>query len=172
MGGRGTDPSRSERGEAEPTRPGRAVRWDVRPRQALALGADERFAGRRRSSDRRRFRRQSRQCRVKETICVYLGYLWALRWASAFAMASSLCVFVFAMSRSVFFSVSLCLCGSAAGLAAGFQIHLREQPVERHCRFELGERNLVVDGVRVQLVGRPEADGRDSKETRSGASVG
>jgi len=101
-------PSQERRGARRNRRaPGRVVRWDVRPRQALALGADERFTGRRRSSDRRRFRRQSRHCNIKETICVYLRYLWALRWASDVAMASSLCVFVFAMSLSVFLSVSL-----------------------------------------------------------------
>ncbi len=77
MGGRGPDPSRSERGQAEPTRPGRGVRWDVWPRQALALGVDERATGGRRSSDRRLFRRQSRHCSVKRTICVYLRDLWA-----------------------------------------------------------------------------------------------
>jgi len=44
---------------------------------------------------------------IKATICVYLCDLWALRWANDFAMASCLCVFVFAMSCSVFLSVSL-----------------------------------------------------------------
>jgi len=39
MGGRGPDPSRSEKGQAEPTRPGRVVRWAARLRRTLAFGA-------------------------------------------------------------------------------------------------------------------------------------
>jgi hypothetical protein len=165
MGGRGPDPSRSERGQAESTRPGRVVRWDVWPRQALALGVDERATGGRRSSDRRLFRRQSRHCCVKRTICVYLRDLWAHcdGW-SAFVSSCVRCPLCFSLC-------ALCLCGSA-GVLARLQIHLRVHGVERHCRFELSERYLVVDGVRVELVGRPETDGRDTKETRSGASVG
>ena len=48
----------SERRKAGPTRPRRVGRWGVWLRQALALGADERSTGGRRSFDRRLFRRQ------------------------------------------------------------------------------------------------------------------
>ena len=103
----GASPSKKKRIEAESTRPGRVVRWAERQRRTLASGADVLPTG---GGDRQiadLFRRQSRHCSIKETICVYLRYLWALRWASDVAMASSLCVFVFAMSCSVFLSVSL-----------------------------------------------------------------
>jgi len=52
-------PSKQERGEAEPTRPGRAGRWEARLRRTLAFGTDGLSTGGRRSSDRRLFRRQS-----------------------------------------------------------------------------------------------------------------
>jgi hypothetical protein len=58
------------------------------------------------------------------------------------------------------------------GLRARFQIHLRIHGIKRHCRFELGERNLVVDGMRMEFIGRTKTDGRDAKKARSGASVG
>ena len=109
-----------------------------------------------------------RHCSLKETICVNLRDLRALRWTSDFAMASCLCVFVFAMSCSVFLSVSLCLCGSASG----FQIHLRVHGIKSHRRFELGEWNLVVDCVRMKLIGRTKTNGRDAKKARNGASMG
>ena len=51
--------SKQEKGEAEPTRPGRVVRWAARLRRTLAFGADGLLTGGRRSSDRRLFRRQS-----------------------------------------------------------------------------------------------------------------
>ena len=58
VGGAHLFPKREKR-EAEPTRTGRVGRWDVWPREALALGADERPTGGRRSQDRRQSRRQS-----------------------------------------------------------------------------------------------------------------
>ncbi len=127
--------------------------------------------GGRRSSDRRLFRRQSRHCSIKETICVYLRDLWANcdGWA-----ALCLRAFVFAMSSVILsvFSVPLWFIAWVGELPVGLQIHLRVHGVKRHRRFELGERNLVVDGVRVKLIGRTEADGRDAENARSGASVG
>jgi len=53
-----------ERREAEPTRRRRVGRWKARRRQMLASGADELATGRRRSSDRRRFRRHLRHKRI------------------------------------------------------------------------------------------------------------
>ncbi len=50
--------SEQERGEAEPTCPGRVGRWEARRRRTLASGVDVLLTGRR-SSDRRLFRRQS-----------------------------------------------------------------------------------------------------------------
>jgi len=58
------------------------------------------------------------------------------------------------------------------GLPVGFQIHLRIHGIERHRRFELGERNLVVDGVRMELIGRTEADRWDAENARNSAPVG
>jgi len=51
--------SEQERGEAEPTCPGRVVRWEAWLRRTLAFGADLLLTGSWRSQDRRRFRRQS-----------------------------------------------------------------------------------------------------------------
>ena len=108
--------------------------------------------------------------RLSASICVICGHCdgrATLRW---------LRVFVSSCLRCLALCFSLCLCASVVqpvvgGLRARFQIHLREQRVERHCRFELGERYLVVDGVRVELIGRTKTDGRDAENARSGASV-
>ena len=74
-------------------------------------------------------------------------------------------------------SASICvICGfyrrAGGGLPVGFQIHLRIHGIERHRRFELGERNLVVDGVRMELIGRTEADRWDAENARNSAPVG
>lgn len=45
--------SKQEKGQAEPTRPGRVGRWEVRLRRTLAFGADGLPTGGRRSLDRR-----------------------------------------------------------------------------------------------------------------------
>ena len=55
----GATSSKQGKGEAKPTRPGRVGRWEEGLRRTLAFGADILPTGRRRSSDRRLFRRQS-----------------------------------------------------------------------------------------------------------------
>jgi len=55
----GTTLFKNEEGQAEPTRPGRVGRWEERQRRTLASGVGALSTGRGRSSDRRRFRRQS-----------------------------------------------------------------------------------------------------------------
>jgi len=73
----GTTPSKQERSEAEPTRPGRVVRWDARLGRTLAFGAVGLHTG---GGDRQiadLFRRQSRHFSIKRTICVYLHDLRA-----------------------------------------------------------------------------------------------
>ena len=77
-------PLPGERGEAEPTRPGRVGRWEPRLRRTLAFGADRLSTGRRRSSDRRRFRRQSsvgcitpaRPSLRSSRLCGFFSYGW------------------------------------------------------------------------------------------------
>ena len=84
------------RGEAEPTRPGRVGRWQAGLRRTLAFGTDRLATGSRRSSDRRRFRRQSsmRSIRCSEIICEHLRYL---RFSCEGGWALCLRVFVFVM---------------------------------------------------------------------------
>ena len=60
-----------------------------------------------------------RHCSIKETICVYLR---DLRFSCFDGRPSCLCVFVFAMSCSVFLSVSLCLCGFLGGEISAFEV--------------------------------------------------
>ncbi len=99
----------SRGGEAEPMRPGRVGRWEARRRRRLRPKLT-RFSpadGDRQIADCSAG--TLRHCRITSvrlsaSICVICGFL---RWVGG------LCVFVSSCLRcSVFFSVSLCLCGS------------------------------------------------------------
>ena len=89
----GAPPSIKKRGEAEPARPGRVVRWAARLRRTLAFGADGLLTGGRRSSDCRLFHRQSsaRLTRFSEIFFAYLRYLRDL-WANCDGSERSLCL--------------------------------------------------------------------------------
>ena len=97
----GATPSNQERGQAEPTRPWRVGRWEVRRRRTLASGVGELPTGGRRSPDRRLFRRQSTE------LPLHL-------WEKLFASFASLRFIVRVRTVSVF---SLCLCVSVVLLA-------------------------------------------------------
>jgi hypothetical protein len=120
MVGRGTPPFQigERRGGTDARRVGR---WEAWLRWTLASRADGFPTGKRRSSDRRQFRRQSPAPlhHVGKNICVYLRYLRFLR------CVGGLCAFVSSCLRralaslwlhaSAFFSLcvpSLCLCAS------------------------------------------------------------
>jgi len=96
----GATSSKQEKGEAEPTRPGRVVRWVAWLRRTLAFGADGLSTGGRRSSDRRSVPpsisgyaapRQREPLRVLCVFAVFLGR-WVAFVSSCLRVCDVLCV--------------------------------------------------------------------------------